>query len=156
MDNLNYYVKAASTKKCKNEMCYTLNQMYPLDRRLRASFIYSLFPSLMLSAIVLQVSHTTVSRWLKLVHWPSGQLSEQRPLERAASEEPFWTHKSRTPYACSLVTFARRTTHATPGGVSNTINLAECIEIVLLESLIYQCVQYHFILYSCNVQVKQI
>jgi transposase len=39
--------------------------MYPLDRRFQASFVYSLFSSLRKTAVVLQVSHTTVSRWLK-------------------------------------------------------------------------------------------
>ena len=41
--------------------------MYPLDRRRRllASHTYYLFQSLRKAAIVLQVSHTTVSRWLR-------------------------------------------------------------------------------------------
>ena len=38
--------------------------MYPLDRRYLASHIYSLLRSLRKVALVLKVSHTTVSRWL--------------------------------------------------------------------------------------------
>jgi transposase len=39
--------------------------MYPLDRRYVASHVYSLFQSLRKTAILLQVSHSTISRWLK-------------------------------------------------------------------------------------------
>ena len=39
--------------------------MYPLDRRYIASRVYSLFQSLRKTAILSQVSHSTISRWLK-------------------------------------------------------------------------------------------
>jgi len=39
--------------------------MFPLDRRTLAIHVYSLFNSLRKTAIVLQVSHMTISRWLK-------------------------------------------------------------------------------------------
>ena len=39
--------------------------MYSLDRRKLATHIYSLFPSLRKVARILNVSHTTVARWLK-------------------------------------------------------------------------------------------
>ncbi len=39
--------------------------MYPIDRRKMALRIYSFFNSLRKTAILLQVSHSTVSRWLK-------------------------------------------------------------------------------------------
>jgi hypothetical protein len=39
--------------------------MYPIDRRKIAKNVYTVLKSLRKSAIVLQCSHTTVSRWLK-------------------------------------------------------------------------------------------
>ena len=39
--------------------------MYSLDRRKIALHIYSLYYSLRKTAILLQVSHSTISRWLK-------------------------------------------------------------------------------------------
>jgi transposase len=39
--------------------------MYPLDRRQMAIHVYKLFQSLRKTAIILQVSHTSISRWLK-------------------------------------------------------------------------------------------
>ena len=39
--------------------------MYPIDRRKIALHIYSLYSSLRKTAILLQVSHSTISRWLK-------------------------------------------------------------------------------------------
>ena len=39
--------------------------MYPIDRRMQAQHVYSLFSSLRKAAVVLQVSHSTVARWLK-------------------------------------------------------------------------------------------
>ena len=39
--------------------------MYPVDRRKLAIHVYSLFSSLRKTADILQVSHSTVSRWLK-------------------------------------------------------------------------------------------
>lgn len=39
--------------------------MYPIDRRKLACHIYSLFLSLRRTAVILQVSHTTIARWLK-------------------------------------------------------------------------------------------
>ena len=39
--------------------------MYPIDRRKLAIHVYSLFSSLRKTARILQVSHSTVSRWLK-------------------------------------------------------------------------------------------
>lgn len=39
--------------------------MYSIDRRKLAAHVYSMFNSLRKTAIVLQVSHSTVSRWLK-------------------------------------------------------------------------------------------
>lgn len=38
--------------------------MYPLDRRLLAPHVYSIFNSLRKAAAILKVSHTTVARWL--------------------------------------------------------------------------------------------
>ena len=39
--------------------------MYPIERRMQAQHVYSLFYSLRKAAVVLQVSHSTVARWLK-------------------------------------------------------------------------------------------
>ena len=39
--------------------------MYPIDRRKHANHVYTMFSSLRKTAIILQVSHTTVFRWLK-------------------------------------------------------------------------------------------
>ena len=39
--------------------------MYALDRRKLATHVYSLIKSLRKAAIILQVSHTTVARWLR-------------------------------------------------------------------------------------------
>jgi transposase len=39
--------------------------MYPIDRRKMALHIYNMLHSLRKTAILLQVSHTTISRWLK-------------------------------------------------------------------------------------------
>lgn len=39
--------------------------MYPIDRRKLSIHVYSLFHSLRKTAVILQVSHSTVSRWLK-------------------------------------------------------------------------------------------
>ena len=39
--------------------------MYPVDRRRLAHHVYSLFNSLRKTAIVLQVSHSTIHRWLR-------------------------------------------------------------------------------------------
>ena len=39
--------------------------MYPLDRRKQSHFLYKIFKSLRKTAFLLQVSHTTISRWLK-------------------------------------------------------------------------------------------
>lgn len=39
--------------------------MYPVDRRTLAVHIYSLLKSLRKTATMLQVSHSTISRWLK-------------------------------------------------------------------------------------------
>lgn len=38
--------------------------MYPMDRRKQAGFIYKILNSLRKTAIMLQVSHSTISRWL--------------------------------------------------------------------------------------------
>lgn len=38
--------------------------MYSLDRRKLASHVYKIIPSLRKTALILQVSHTTISRWL--------------------------------------------------------------------------------------------
>lgn len=46
-------------------MLHPYSDMYPIDRRKLACHIYSLFLSLRRTAKILQVSHTTVSRWLK-------------------------------------------------------------------------------------------
>lgn len=49
-----------------SEKCYTyLERMYSLDMRKLASHVYQLFFSLRKTAIILNVSHTTISRWLK-------------------------------------------------------------------------------------------
>lgn len=42
--------------------------MYSVDRRKLAIHVYSLFPSLRKTAFILNVSHTTISRWLKNIH----------------------------------------------------------------------------------------
>ena len=39
--------------------------MFPLDRRILAAHVYSLLHSLRKTALILKVSHTTISRWLK-------------------------------------------------------------------------------------------
>ena len=39
--------------------------MYPIDRRKLAVHVYSLFQSLRKTALILQVSHSTISRWIK-------------------------------------------------------------------------------------------
>ena len=39
--------------------------MYPIDRRKLAQHVYSMLSSLRKSAIILQVSHSTISRWIK-------------------------------------------------------------------------------------------
>jgi transposase len=39
--------------------------MYPIDRRRMASHIYKLFNSLRKTAVILQVSHSSIARWLK-------------------------------------------------------------------------------------------
>jgi transposase len=46
-------------------MLHFIKEMYPLDRRQLAQHVYTLLSSLRKTAIILQVSHTTVSRWLK-------------------------------------------------------------------------------------------
>lgn len=42
-----------------------MNQMYPLDRRKVAIHIYSIVSSLRKTAMLLNISHSTVARWLK-------------------------------------------------------------------------------------------
>jgi len=63
----------------KEQVCYSLTSeywntfflmrihtdMYPVDRRTLAVHIYSLLKSLRKTATMLQVSHSTISRWLK-------------------------------------------------------------------------------------------
>lgn len=42
-----------------------MKNMYPLDRRKLAIHVYSLFNSLRKTALIIQVSHSTVGRWIK-------------------------------------------------------------------------------------------
>jgi transposase len=58
--------------------------MYPLDRRTLVHYAYSVFSSLRKTALVLQVSHTTVSRWLKnhtRLPYPSNRRGSYKALK---------------------------------------------------------------------------
>lgn len=64
----------ATCRSCRSAF-YAL-QMYPLDRRKLAAHVYGLLHSLRKTAVILQVGHSTVARWLKS---PSKKLYPQRP-----------------------------------------------------------------------------
>ena len=55
--------------------------MYPIDRRRVATHIYSLLQSLRKTGILLQVSHTTVARWLK------GSICKKKVYEKVKKSE---------------------------------------------------------------------
>ena len=50
----------------KNVTSLYRENMYPIDRRHQAQHIYYILQSLRKTALFLQVSHTTISRWIKL------------------------------------------------------------------------------------------
>ncbi len=72
--------------------------MHPIDRRRLATHVYSILRSLRKTAILLQVGHTTVHRWLKYPERkkyhrePSKQTSHVVQLIRTAvANDPFIT-----------------------------------------------------------------
>lgn len=82
--------------------------MYPLDRRNLVNHVYSLFLSLRKTAIVLQVSHTTVSRWLKnslRKHYARKAFKEEQitgSLISAVRNDPFVTLLKLRELMCTL------------------------------------------------------
>lgn len=72
--------------------------MYPIDRRKLAIHVYSLFSSLRKTAKILQVSHSTVSRWLKSPNkkqYTRTQVSKSKliieTIKNAITNDPFIT-----------------------------------------------------------------
>ena len=74
--------------------------MYPLDRRKLAIHVYSLLSSLRKTAALLQVSHSTISRWLvspeRKVYRPRPKPKETLAVDvikSAIQNNPFVTEK---------------------------------------------------------------
>lgn len=97
--------------------------MYPMDRRKLANHVYSLFSSLRKTAIVLNVSHTTISRWIIC-------------LERK-KYKPRMGHKTNT-IVQALHAIVKATPFYTPSQIAETIKntLGICVSRQLVQSVL--------------------